>query len=125
MEPKHIKIVALVFTHLLAVVMGFSIFYYATQPAEAIWGIFLGNEIQSKASFPRYHMATIYSAWGIGDQQLIFAVNGKRVYRTADMAPGNLKENIIWDETGTVVSFKTGSHTVYKFDTKTGQGTAE
>lgn len=70
-------------------------------------------------------MARVYSAWGVGDQQLIFVVDGRRVYRTADFAPGNLDEKISWDASGKIVTFIALEKKIFTFNTETGIGTVE
>jgi hypothetical protein len=94
-------------------------------PFEYLFTIFYGMEVRSEASFPRYHMARIYSAPGIGDQQLVFEVNGRRVYRTPDWVPGNVNEDIVWDESARVVAFWASGQKVYSYDTQTGNGWEE
>jgi len=94
-------------------------------PVEYMWVILYGMEVRSEASFPRYHMARIYSAPGIGDQSLIFSVDGKRVYRTGDWEPGNVNEDIVWDESGHVVTFYASGRKVFTYDTGTGKGYRE
>lgn len=84
--------------------------------------ILYGMEMRSEASFPRYHVARIYSAPGIGDQHLIFSVDAKRVYRTGDWEPGNVNEDIVWDESGHVVTFYASGRKVFTYDAATGVG---
>ena len=91
-------------------------------PFEYMWIIFFGMEIRSESSFPRYHMARVYSAPGLGDQTLIFSVDGKSVYWTGDWEPGNVNEDIVWDETGHVVTFYASGRKVYTYDTNTKTG---
>ncbi len=114
-----------IFTHLTACMFGGSVVHFASEPASIVWGHFLGNEIHSHASFPGGHMARVYSAWGVGDQQLIFVVDGRRVYRTADFAPGNLDEKISWDASGKIVTFIALEKKIFTFNTETGIGTVE
>lgn len=116
------KIIFWVFTHSATFVLGGVSIYFALEPASIAWGFFMGSEVHSEASFPRGHMARIYSAWGFGDQQLIFIVDGVRVYRTPDFAPGNVKEEIEWDETGTIVNFKALGRPIYTYDMTTRKG---
>ncbi|MGQ0542062.1 MAG: hypothetical protein ACT4O9_09470 [Blastocatellia bacterium] len=70
-------------------------------------------------------MARIYSAWGFGEQQLIFIVDGSRVYRTPDFAPGNVDEKILWDESGKVVTFIALGEKIFTYDTESGIGKKE
>lgn len=125
MKAKLRKIAFYFLTHLTAFVVGGTTLYFAAEQSSIVWGFFLGSEVYSQVSFPRGHMARIYSAWGFGEQQLIFVVDGTRVYRTPDFAPGNVDERIVWDESGTVVSFRALGRTIYAFDTKTGRGMEE
>ena len=69
-------------------------------------------------------MARIYSAWGFGEQSLIFVVDGKTVYRTGDFAPGNVEEKITWDDSGRTVTF-TALGLKFTYDTETDFGTKE
>jgi hypothetical protein len=94
-------------------------------PFEYMWMIFYGMEVRSEASFPRYHMARIYSAPGFGDQHLIFSVDGKWVFRTGDWESGNVEEDIKWDESGHVVTFFASGRKVYTYDTETSMGVKE
>jgi hypothetical protein len=95
------------------------------EPLQMIWGVVFGIEIHSAASFPLGHTASIYSSPGVGDQQLICVVDGVRVFRTADWEPGNVKEEIMWDESGKVVTFIASGHKFFTYDTETGVGESE
>jgi hypothetical protein len=92
---------------------------------EWVWAIFFGVEVHSAASFPMGHMARIYSAPGIGDQQLICIVDGRRVYRTPDWEPGDVHEEIAWDESGKIVTFIASGRKFFRYNTETGVGTKE
>ena len=109
-------------THLAALLFGAAILYFASAPVGIWWEFFFGSEINSRTSFPRGHSARIYSAWGFGEQSLVFIVDGTRVYWIDDFAPGNIQEDILWDESGTVVTFKAFGGKIYEFDTKTRTG---
>lgn len=115
----------LVLSHALTMLLGGSIIYFAYEPAGVVWGFFLGDEVKSQSSFPRHHVARIYSAWGFGEQSLIFVVDGKRVYRINDFAPGNLREQIVWDPTAQIVTFSALGRKIFTYDTQTGIGTVE
>ena len=67
---------------------------------------FFGFEILSVASFPRYHIARLYSRGGLGDQTFSLEVDGRTIYVSFDMAPGNLHEKLLWDETGEIVTLE-------------------
>ena len=113
------------FAYLVVFILGGMTVYFTTEPVSLIWGFFVGDEIQSEASFPGGHMARIYSAAGVGDQQLIFVVDGKRVYRTPDFEPGNVHEKIVWDSEGKVVTFIASDRKIFTYDTVTQIGTKE
>lgn len=110
---------------LFAFVLGGVSVYLAWQPVSYVWGVVLGDEICSQASFPRLHIARIYSAAGIGDQSLIFSVDGWTVYRTGDWEPGNVHEQIIWDESGETVTFIASNRKVFKYNTISQTGKRE
>ncbi len=65
-----------------------------------------GFEILSVASFPRSHIARLYSRGGPGEQTFFLEVDGKTVYVSGDAAPGNLHEKLLWDETGKIVTLE-------------------
>jgi len=81
-------------------------------------GLFLafGVEIRSSAVFPRRHFARLYSRGGGGDQTYNLVVDGKWVYRSPDEPPGNQHESLMWDETGTVLTFSNDDGAVYRYD---------
>ena len=112
-------------THLTAFILGGIVIYLAWLPVSLIWGVVFGVEVHSQASFPMYHIARIYTAPGIGDQQLICTVDGWTVHRTGDWEPGNVDEKVLWDETGTVVKFIASGQTIYVYDTKSQTGWKE
>jgi hypothetical protein len=68
--------------------------YLLSFPLAVLSWLFLGSEIQSKASFPGYHQARLYSRGGFGDQEFTFWVDGRFVWTSHDAAPGNLHEKI-------------------------------
>ena len=125
MTSKIKKISIYFFTHLTAAVLGGAAVYFAWEPASIVWGLFLGSEIHSRSSYPRNHIARIDSAWGFGEQQLIFIVDGRRVYRTPDFAPGNINEEIVWDESGEIVTFMALNQKIFTYDTRSGMGLVE
>ena len=102
-----------------------AVYNFAAIPLSIIWGVFVGVEIHSESSFPLGHMARIYSRPGLGDQQLIFEVDGDTVFKTGDWEPGNVKEEIEWDESGQVVTFYASGRKVFTFNTETGVGNRE
>ncbi len=105
--------------------MGGMTVYFATLPVSYVWGTFFGTEIQSQASFPMGHMAGIYTAPGMGDQQLIFVVDGITVYRTPDFEPGEVHEEILWDDSGKIVTFVASKRRLFTYDTVSRVGTKE
>ena len=110
----------------VAIVLVLTVIYnFAATPLSIIWGVFVGVEIHSESSFPLGHMARIYSKPGLGDQQLIFEVDDETVFKTGDWEPGNVKEEIEWDESGHVVSFYASNRKVFTFDTRSGIGHRE
>lgn len=109
----------------VVVVVLTAVYSLAATPLSIIWGAFVGVEIHSESSFPLAHMARIYSRPGIGDQQLIFEVDDRTVFKTGDWEPGNVKEEIEWDESGSVVTFYASGRKVFTFETSTGVGHQE
>lgn len=77
-----------------------------------------GFEIQSMASFPYYHAARLYSRPGLGDQTFTLEVDGKTVWVSGDAAGGDLKEKIIWDETGHIVTLELAGKRVFSYNAK-------
>lgn len=124
-RPLFRRIAVFGLTHTAALLLGGSVVYFASEPTAIVWGFFLGNEVQSQASFPRHHMARVYSAWGFGEQSLIFVVDGKRVYRTNDFAPGNVNEKIVWDESGRTVTFSALGSKIFTYDSESRIGYVE
>jgi hypothetical protein len=114
-----------IFGYTAAFLLGGILVYFATEPVSMFWAMFFGEEIHSEASFPGGHMARIYSAWGFGDQQLVFIVDGKRVYRTPDFEPGNVHEKIVWDPSGKIVTFIASERRIFTYDTETQIGSEE
>ena len=117
MERQKLKVLGFAASHLATFILGGVFVYLAWLPVSYVWGVFFGVEIHSEASFPMHHIARIYTAPGLGDQQLICVVDGWTVYRTGDWEPGNVNEEIEWDETGTVVKFIASGRTIYIYDT--------
>lgn len=85
----------------------------------AIW-FFVGSPIVCQSSFPRYHDACIYSRFGIGEQAITFEIDGKSVFFSSDLAGGDLKERIVWDQTGRFATFYIDGFTpkTYNADTR-------
>src|SRR5437773_12292767 len=79
-----------------------------------------GFEIQSRASFPGHHMARLYSKPGGGDQTYSLVVDGWRVYRSPDAAPGEQKEKLTWNDTGTIVILEYSGEKAFIYDTEKG-----
>ena len=119
------RVVFYFLSHSGALVLGGTLVYVAAMPVSIVWGILFGTEIHSQASFPMGHMARIYSAPGMGDQQLIFLVDGRRIYRTPDFEPGNVDEKIAWDPLGKSVTFIASGRKIFTYNTETGVGTLE
>jgi hypothetical protein len=103
MQNKKLKKVG---SHLVCVVVGMVLFYLLSFPLAVLSWFFIGFEIQSKRSFPTYHLATLYTRAGIGDQNYSLDVDGRTVWMSGDAPGGDNKEEIIWDETGHVVTLK-------------------
>lgn len=78
--------------------------------------ILFGFEIQSMASFPYHHMARLYTNPGLGDQMLTLEVDGKIVWISGDAAPGDLNEQLTWDESGRFVTLKLSGKTIVTYD---------
>ncbi len=125
MSSPATKISLLIASHLLALFVGAVCFYLVFEPVSLVRSILFGDEIHSRSSFPREHMARIYSVPGIGDQQLLFFVDGKRVYRTPDFRAGNVNEGIEWDESGKSVRFVSSGKTIYTYNVETDTGFTE
>jgi hypothetical protein len=93
------------------------IFVFATKPFVQIASDFLiGFEIQSKASFPGDHLATLYTKGGPGDQRYTFEVDGKTVWISGDAPGGNNHDKIFWDETGHIVTLELRGEKVIVYD---------
>lgn len=104
--------------HLSFFVLGM-IFISASTPVLSFFSDFVfGSEIQSRASFPRYHMARLYSRPGFGDQTFYLEVDGERVYTSGDAAPGNLDEKLYWDAEGKIVVLELAGKKVFSYDTE-------
>ncbi len=119
------KVIVLTLTHVVAFGVGFFTLSITPEPLRYVWEFFLGSEVMSQASFPRGNMARVYSAWGFGEQRLIFKVSGKKVHEISDFAPGNVNEEIVWDSSGKVVMFFALGRKIYTYDTETKKGYAE
>jgi hypothetical protein len=88
-----------------------------TLPVVTFFKEFLfGFEIQSMASFPYYHMARLYTNPGLGDQTLTLEVDGKSVWTSGDAAGGDLKERLIWDKTGRLLTLELNGESVIVYD---------
>ena len=122
MERHKLKALGFAASHLAMFMLGAVFVYLAWLPVGYVWGIFFGVETHSEASFPMGHIARLYSAPGLGDQQLICTVDGWTVYRTGDWEPGNVNEKIEWDQTGTIVKFIASGRTIYIYDTNSRSG---
>jgi hypothetical protein len=113
-------------THFLIAMAGFAVgivfFPAISWPIRLINYMVFGVEIHSKASFPDAHMARVYSRPGLGEQHFTLEVDGRSVYISPDLSPGNLDEQIIWSDDGTVVSLMGEKRTLYIYDTKSGTG---
>jgi hypothetical protein len=79
--------------------------------------ISVGVEIQSRRSIPNGHVARVYSRAGMGDQQLTLEVDGRSVYKSPDLSPGNINETLVWDDDGTVVTLMAEDRILYTYDT--------
>lgn len=75
-----------------------------------------GFEILSVSSFPRTHIAILYSRGGPGEQTFFLEVDGTRVYVSGDAAPGNLHEKLIWDEIGKIVTLELEGQKIFIYD---------
>ncbi len=93
-------------SHLICVVLGMVLLYLLSFPLAVLSWFFLGSEIQSKASFPSYHIARLYSKGGLGDQTYTFEVDDRTVLISPDSPGGDNKEEILWDATGHIVTLK-------------------
>jgi hypothetical protein len=103
-------------SHLFFIFVGMVLLYLLSYPLAGLSWFFYGSEIQSKASFPSYHLARIYSRPGPGDQQFTFWVDGRLVWNSSDAAPGNLNEKINWDDTGHLVTLELEGEKVLIYD---------
>jgi hypothetical protein len=113
MQNEKLKIVG---SHLACVVVGMILVYVLSFPLAVLSWFFMGSEIQSKASFPSYHLATLYTRGGLGDQTYTFDVDGRTVWKSGDAPGGDNKEEIIWDETGHIVTLKLRGEKVFVYD---------
>lgn len=80
--------------------------------------LLFGFEICSRASFPFEHMAKVRTRPGFGDQTLFFEVDNKDVWRSGDMPPGDLGEDLSWDVTGKIVTLKLQEQSFIRYDTE-------
>jgi hypothetical protein len=103
MQNEKLKIVG---SHLACVVAGMILVYLLSFPLALLSWFFLGFEIQSKSSFPSYHLATLYTRGGFGDQTYSLDVDGRTVWISPDSPGGDNKEEILWDATGHIVTLK-------------------
>lgn len=125
MATSKIREMLTLISYLFVFIAGGVAVYFAMFPISYVWGTFFSVEIHSEASFPLGHIARIYSAPGIGDQQLICIVDGTRVYRTPDWEPGNVHEEIVWDESGKIVTFIALGRKFFTYNTETRVGKKE
>lgn len=91
---------------MVCVVLGMILVYVLSFPLAVLSWFIMGSEIQSKASFPRYHLARLYSRAGFGDQTYTFEVDDRTVLISIESPGGDNKEEIIWDETGHIVALE-------------------
>lgn len=103
-------------SHLICVVLGMVLLYLLSFPLAVLSWFFLGSEIQSKASFPSYHLATLYMRGGLGDQTYTFDVDGRTVWISGDAAGGNNYDKIYWGETGHIVTLELRGEKVIVYD---------
>lgn len=91
--------------YLVGFVVGVAVTYVVWGAGTVTKLLLVGEPVVCQQSFPRYHTACIYSRFGIGDQALIFQIDGVSVFHTEDFAGGPLGERISWNKDARQVTF--------------------
>ena len=94
------------------------------RPIEFIGTVIFGYEISSQLSFPGNHMARIYCRPGLGDQQLSLEVDGRGVWASPDLGPGDIGGRPEWSADGKRVSLVTNDGTLYTYNVSSRKGQA-
>jgi hypothetical protein len=103
-------------SHLVTFALGLSLAFVMMQVLNFVNEIVFGFEIRSRTSFPMTHMAKLRTRPGGGDQTLFLEVDGKDVWRSGDMPPGDLGEELSWDAAGKIVTLELQEQPFIRYD---------
>lgn len=81
--------------------------------------IFGGRHVQTVGAPETGSEASLYKKHNLADINFIVEVNGKTVFRSADLMPlvdGMYRETLIWDKSGRVVVFEMMGKRIFAYD---------
>ena len=104
--------------HFISFALGVSLAFTVLPALDFFKEFTFGFEIHSAASYPYFHNAKIRTRPGFGDQTLFLEVDEVDVWRSGDMSPGDLDEELSWDASGTIVTLKLQNQPFIRYDTE-------